>query len=54
MPLTRGFRARWLLNQHFDDHNQDFGAADEPAYEALADASLGGPLGITVIECFRT
>ena len=54
MPLTRGFRARWLLNQHFDDHTQDFGAANEWAYEALADAFLGGPLGATVIECFRT
>ena len=41
------------MEQHFDDHNQDFGAASEEAYEALADAFLSGALGSTVIECRR-
>ncbi len=53
MLITRGFRVRWLLEQHFDDHNQDFGTVNEEAYEALADAFLGGALGATVIECRR-
>lgn len=54
MPLTRGFKRQGLLNQHFDDHNQDFEAIDESHYEELADVFLGGPLGATVIECYRT
>ncbi len=54
MPFTHGFRARWLLEEHFDAHAHDFGAVDEAAYEAQADGFLGGPLGATVIECRRS
>ena len=53
MPFTRGFKARWLLNEHFDARGLDFGATDEAHYEALADAFLGSTLGATVIECHR-
>ena len=45
MPFTLGFRARWLLEEHFDSHGHDFGAMDEVDYQAQADAFLGGPLG---------
>ena len=54
MPYTLGFRARWLLEEHFDAHAHDFGAVDEADYEAQADAFLGGPRGATVIEGRRS
>jgi hypothetical protein len=54
MAWTLGFRARWLLEEHFDAHGSDFGAVDEANYEAQADGFLGGPRGATVLECHRT
>lgn len=59
MPFTRGFRTRWLLEEHFDNHCADFNVCgdgtpdDEDLYEALADEFLGGPRKLTTKECIR-
>jgi hypothetical protein len=51
--FTNGFKSRRQLEEHFDNHKDDFGCADENAYLLLADDFLGGPKGDTVLECIR-
>jgi pyocin large subunit-like protein len=52
-PHTRGFATRRRRAAHFQDHGAEVGAADEKAYERMADDFLGGPTGPTVAECLR-
>jgi len=53
MPYTSGFRTRERLENHFDFHGDEFGAADEEDYERMADTFAGGPSAETTLECVR-
>jgi hypothetical protein len=53
VPYTNGFRDVNELRRHFFAHGGPLGCASTLAYEALADAFVGGPLGTHVAECTR-
>jgi pyocin large subunit-like protein len=54
MPLiTKGFESVQQLNRHFGEHGTDFRASNANEYEAYADAFLGGPKPVHVLECVR-
>jgi len=47
------FENAYQRASHFAKHGADCGAADEVAYEAMADAFLTGPMNATTNECTR-
>lgn len=52
MPFTQGFDPAFL-DDHFDQHGDDFGATTSEEYEARADMFLGGPKEPATYECTR-
>ena len=53
MPLTKGFRDRNELLSHHQRHQAEFGSIDVNGYLSLADAFLGSPKNVDVLECIR-
>jgi pyocin large subunit-like protein len=53
MPYTKGFDPAFL-EEHFDNHKEDFGVATAEEYEIRADLFLGGPRASTALECVRS
>lgn len=53
MALTKAFKSRLHLEDHFANHGARLGTADQQEYLARADAFLGGPKSKTAQECRR-
>jgi filamentous hemagglutinin len=53
VPHTKGFRDKNQLHLHHQKHQSEFGFIDEKNYLNSADAFLGSPKSVDVLECIR-
>jgi len=53
VPFTGGFTDADELRRHYFNHGRKLNCVSSLAYEARADAFMGGPIGADVAECTR-